>query len=775
MITIWGGIRRMDIALFFLLVLLGVCAAVAMSTPPKVAAQAGSQSSCRVLLMVDRSASIGDNWGEMRTQIDGLFTAPELQSESVALGYWTFSNVTNPGPGTNYNAPYHSYVDVVGDASGYASFMNTLPLNQAAILGGQTNYEQAFGYNNMVANNSPGNSGGVGSVEDIRNDADVLVLLTDGLPNYPVNSGDTALDGNATAVTRGHAARENYAGKTVIGAYITTEDNPDLSSLNATINGNPSDQSNVGPLEFSSIEGYLTDAISNACNVETVDYSLEPVVNADNVAVQTGDTVNFGYTVNNVSADNVNGTSAWQLYDVIINPTVAGNPLNFSSPQSACSGGGGRPYCNGIDNCAEILAMIGGRGSCNAVPTGGRGTCATTPSTSPGTGSNTFMPGPNAFYSPPRCQTIEDLPLGTRICSMLSVSKPTFGSSPSNRISNATCVTIGKTPLVQIHGGDLRVGRHFNGDEVSPSDPLAGVYTSRFKITKEASVVPNGRTYGSWVEYGVLAPGPIERIASLSGYAGQYKGYDDLLATGCDINVNKLTFANVVGDEDHSDECGYFSESTGLIPDVISALTSRTEINPGSYTTPLRLDQNSTAGLYRNVADDAQFEISTSSITKGKTFIVYVPNGTVTISDNITAANDTYANIGEIPQLIVIAKDINIRENVVRVDAWLVAKGDSSDSGVIDTCTGFASPLSSAVCNQPLRINGPVMASKLELWRTRVEATSCQITAPDDCQSVGDPAEVMNLSGSSVLWALGYGLNSSRAQTTYTIELPPYY
>lgn len=778
-------------ALFAVLVA-GIMALV--TTPHRVAAQSGPSRECRVLLMMDRSDSIDNNWPTMRTQVMNLFTAPDLQSEKVALGYWTFSNVTNPGSNQNYNKPYHDYVPVVGDPSGYASFDSSLPLNKNDILGGHTNYEQAFGYdngqpNNRAANDDPTDRVGVGNLQEMRSSADVLVLLTDGLPNYPVGSDGVPLDGNPTAVARGHAARETYAGKPVIGAYITSDPNPDLRALNATINGSENDQTNIGPLSFESIEGYLTEAIKKACNVPTSNYSLAPVTNVDGAAVQAGDTVNFSYSVNSDSPDGENGTTGWQVYDVTIDPSVNGNPLNFTSAASACSTGSSTPYCNSINNCSVILNMIGNKGTCNSVPNGGRGTCGSNPSTSPGSGSNTFVPGVNnTWYSPPRCQTIDDLPLGTRVCSLLVLNRPTGSGSIVNRGSSAECVTIGKTPLIQVYGGDIRVGKRFATD-TSTISAIPGIYTSSFKVSGSAQ--PIGRTYGSWVEYGALAPGPIKRIASLSGYAGDNGGYDSpITPAGCDQGINKLTFSNTSADESgnassHDPGCGYFAENQSLIPDIVSTAAVRQPIDPSRYALPLKFDGGSIAGVYRNDAAGATIEIGggTSEITKGKTYYVYVPHGTVFIKDNIELADDTYGdngNISDLPQLVIIAQSIKIKDTVNRVDAWLVAPGTRDNEGVVNTCvndTGNTPKLTATVCDQPLTINGPVMARELLLWRTKVDKSNpaCRIEAVTDCKNIGDPAEIFNLPASTTLWAQGNGTNPSRAQTGYTVELPPYY
>lgn len=768
-----------------------------------------AENQCNVLLMLDRSASIGDSWMTMRTQVDNLLTSDQLLDERVALGYWTFSNVPNPQPDINFNAPYHTYVSLEtgrDSVPGFATFLNPLPTDPNKILSGQTNYEQAFGYHNSAPNTSSskkdgfGNEG-IGSISDLRNDADVLVLVTDGLPNYPADDNGDPLDGNSTAVARGYAARQQYDGKKVIGVYVSNNGvTPDLSSLRATVNGNPGDNSNVYSItNFGAIEDQLTDYISGSCDVQTQDYSLTPVVSTGSSGVQAGDEINFSYSVEKTSTSGASATSPWQLYDVMIKPDAGGNPLDFNDAgRSKCPAGSSQPYCNMAftsnlaDNCGQILAMISGKGTCDPVPAGGRGECGNPPvaSTRPGSGTTTFtQPVNTEWYQPARCQIVGDLPPGTLICSMLALAKPTSSTS-TTRLSSASCVIVAKTPLLQVHGGDLRVGR---GETDAVTTP-AGVYVSRFKITKDAAVVPNGRTFGSWVEYGVLAPGPIRNMASLSGYA---RGYDGPLGPSvCDEGTNRLTFSNTPADEGrdasrHDPGCGYFTDIGDQLPDVKSAIESVPLVSPSRYTTPLTLGADSDAGRYENRTANATVElaagvVANSASSKGKHYVVSVPNGTVIIKGNITQDDGPYGSVAEIPQLVIVARDIKILDTVDRVDAWLVATGTGVSQGIVNTCvnsTGNTPNLSSGVCNLPLRINGPVIARELKSWRTLVYSGSCVITGSEGCndpksgsgKDAGSPAEVMNLPGTSLLWAYGGGSDLQQAQTTYTIELPPYY
>ncbi len=673
------------------LLLIAVCMIAMTSRSDRALAQAASSSECRVLLVLDNSTSVGSsNWNVFRNQVKSLFSNANLRSAvpSLQLGFWTFSHQET---GSNFNPDYQDYVTAFGPDSDFGTF--GAKLDSAPLNGSYTNYAQGFGYNPVRNGDTNTFALQLNTNPDIRRiahspdkgDPDVIALLTDGAPNHPgsINperpqDGEYWGDGNPSATGTAYQARMNYPGTNVIAGFINPEDTATaLKYLARSINNDDNaNASNIGPLEFdNSLSTFLASKIPPACNVQTADYDLKPIVQSNDAVVSSDTAPTFNYSVRNDTTDSTDGISSWQIYDVTINPDVSGNPF-------IC---GSNSYCDNRPDCPAILGLFGGRGTCQlSKDDNNNGNSAS---------NTTFPPDVKQLYTNRQAtiDNLDTLPLGTRVCRVLQLRTPS--GTTQYRVYGA-CSVIGKVPLVQIHGGDLRVGRNFSGDN-TVADPNAGVYTSRFKITKDPATVPNGRTYGSWVEYGVLAPGPIRSMASLSGYAGGNGGYDGSLSTNsCDLNINKLTFANIVRDPTHPErntECGYLAENPGLIPDVISSLTSRTPLNSSSYTLPIRFDQNSAAGLYKNAAANANVEISTSTIansptTKGKAYIVYVPQGTVTISDDITQAGDTYGNISEIPQLVIIARNINIRDNVKRVDAWLIAPGTRDGEGVINTC-----------------------------------------------------------------------------------------
>lgn len=765
--------------LFTLFVLFVILLAAA---PRNTSAQA--VPTCDVVIALDKSSSIGaDNLDILKDNIKNLLAYFSNRSD-VRVAYWSFSH----SDAADFNQPRHDYVST-DNTSSRLDFVNSLPT--ADQLEGQTDYAQAYGYsagdpdpdaihsiNDITL--TPNNA-----VSSIRSQADVVVMLTDGEPNYPGGSNN-----NPAAVYAGRKARLSYSNDVrMVGGYIT-DSNTVPESLYETINGpGPNNRDNVGPVTFgdAQIYEYVRAKIEQACGEppQVSGYALQPKADANPLAVRKGSTVNFGYQVQMNSSDSTppgSQTTGWKLYDVTIKPEVTGNPLDFTSPQSRCGNNGGGAYCDDVTGCGAIYALMGGAAN---------GTCDTV--SDRGSGTSTFNMGQNLFYSPNRNVTVGDYPGGTRICSILVLDVATQSGSV-NRASSAACSIVGYTPLVQVYGGDVRAGRYF-ADDTSIRDVNSeeyrkvGVYTSQFKINENQSIVPNGRTYGSWVEYGVLAPGPIEKIASLAGFAGPNGGYDATIdTTVCDTALNHLTFANDVRTSGRTSKCGYYpSDKIGSIPDIVSAVTTKPVIE-GSYPQPFKIDsstQTSNDGkIYKTDATTTNFEIGggDSKLEKSKSYIIYVPNGTVTISSNIDyAVTDSsnpaahYSDIKDIPQLVIIAKDINIKEGVRLVNAWLIAAGDGDSGGKLDTCTGYTGALSASVCRDDLTINGPVMARDLDLWRTKVSLNNCVINQPDDCSHEGDPAEMINLPGSTILWTQGFNQNAARARTTSTVELPPYF
>ncbi|MFZ2125160.1 MAG: hypothetical protein WA087_01740, partial [Candidatus Saccharimonadales bacterium] len=147
-------------------------------------------------------------------------------------------------------------------------------------------------------------------------------------------------------------------------------------------------------------------------------------------------------------------------------------------------------------------------------------------------------------------------------------------------------------------------------------------------------------------------------------------------------------------------------------------------------------------------------------INKGQWIVINAPTANVTINGNINYTGETLMTIDQIPQVIIIANNINIVDSVTNVDAWLVA------GGYINTCSSvnIAAPLSASICDDRLTVNGAVLAQKIYLRRTAGSGVG---------NASGDPAEVFNLRADAYLWSMARANSNGHVQTVDTIELPP--
>lgn len=347
-------------------------------------------------------------------------------------------------------------------------------------------------------------------------------------------------------------------------------------------------------------------------------------------------------------------------------------------------------------------------------------------------------------------EQIGDLEVGSKLCYGMSVkayNRNLTNSSPEWRHSPAECVIIGKKPKVQVWGSDLSVGRRFAND--TSATQSSNVETS--KSIKDGGT----KTFGSWVEYGVFAPGTIDGASSAAGLAGQ-----DGNSSSNQTDWSRLTFAN--GGHTATSGCngtvrfGCFAKpgAMGAIPDVAARLAPKaTNSTPQLNGSPI----DTLSGTYYANGSPT---ISGGTIAKGRSVVIKAA-GTVRISGNINYTTDRLSSISEIPQVVIIANQIIIDEGVTNVDAWLIANGTS---GSIYTCGAFKATLTSKVCDQRLTVNGPVMAKKLFLQRTAGSGTGA---------ASGEPAEVLNLRSDAYLWAINQAGGQGSVRTLETKELAP--
>lgn len=715
------------------LVIVAAAAIWAMSRMPVTHAQTNDNSDriCRAAMIIDRSGSVGAQGVEtIRNQIRRLFQPTGIYDDKVQLAFWVFSDGAVQGGNGNYNYPFSGYVTSKGETPSFMTALNSI------VSTGGTNYQQGFGYNGGTRNPALG---------DIIDNTDIIVFMSDGQPNAPTGFGSSS----PQEVGRQTALKHINAGRILIGGSVGQAV---VSVMNYTVTGNANDSSHTFTVSdnYGDLAAKLKQQISTKChelfppepcpynqNITKDDpactpptaaaYNLLPLVTSDNTVISSDESASFTYRVTNESQNVTTGDVGWSIKQVVVDKGQSADPLSYGSDT----------YRDGY-SCAALMNLINNHGTCQD---------------NVATGTKKFAPGAttlSALETAGASQLVvqDKWPVGTKVCYVLAVNKPTEKDSPKDRFSRAVCVVIGKRPTVQVYGGDLSVGKRFAND-TEPVDMTDVKVQAGVTIKGD----PINRVFGSWVEYGVLSPGPVIGVASGSGLEGGYPA-----TTGETQGFwSKLTFANA------NNNYGSFTDAWTL-PDTAGALLS----NSGTVTQVAETEKtfNGTvpSGIYEKQTGDLTLHGGT--LDKGSKVIVSVPNGTVTIDGNLAYNDGPYSSIKDIPRLVIIARAINVKASVTQIDGWLIARNSptSTGGGTVNTCSDGPASLSITDCDQTLRINGPVMARHLLLRRTAGSGSG---------EASGEPAEIINLRADAYLSSIAARGDATLPMTTSTTELPP--
>jgi len=342
-----------------------------------------------------------------------------------------------------------------------------------------------------------------------------------------------------------------------------------------------------------------------------------------------------------------------------------------------------------------------------------------------------------------RSSTIGTEDVGTRICYAMSV-QPRADDSTNWEHSGLYCYLIAKKPKVQIYGSDLRAIGAGKGNVTTS--------TGRF----------NGSSYGSWSEYGIFASGKVDAMASGSGYAG------GVSSTNLCTSLSLLTFANATNPASPTCDATKIGGYKGPSTSSVDALISRFVVTSGAPNITGTKDIQTLASNTVYPGSGTISLTSTGTVPKGKWVVINAPSATVRITQDIRYDTGVFSSPADIPQLVIIARNIIITDNVTNVDAWLVTKSTTATDGIVNTCDapGITEPvkLTAGVCNAKLTVNGPVYASHLLLYRTGGTGNTAA--------TAGDPAEVFNLRPDAYMWASALP-GGNVARTVMTTELPP--
>ena len=432
------------------------------------------------------------------------------------------------------------------------------------------------------------------------------------------------------------------------------------------------------------------------------------------------------------------------------------------------------------------------------------------------------MTNPKGFF-------VDDVAPGTTICYMFSVF-PASGNDPGGGgyLSDTTagdswahsepvCVVAAKRPLSTVQGAGLFSpgGISVNQTTKTPcfSDPtFTGIHGAMVDSCWDPIVGSGSRSvFGSWSEYEIVSGhGPTSGwMASGSGF-----GYTQIPRTlspsiagfrtrfwpshywhpgAATIGLNHVVPPGSGAADFPDGSAPHPADSLEHNPLTITNFGG----NFTAYEPPMRHSNlgrliqrlSEITTIYDPITNESTHTISRrcsnlSNVVPG-TSVLCLSDTTVTISQDIVI-DGGFSNISDLPQVIIMAPNIIISENVERVDAWLVtarsarAGGDMSmgadqiwglaEGGAIGhvyTCDSrtAVTTVSDRVCNRPLIINGPVIVGTA-LHNIRTGGAGIG-------RESANPSEVFNLRADTYLW-LHYRIQDNRAaHTSVVFELAP--
>lgn len=362
-----------------------------------------------------------------------------------------------------------------------------------------------------------------------------------------------------------------------------------------------------------------------------------------------------------------------------------------------------------------------------------------------------------------------------------------------------SCRTIAKKPNFQAWNANLYTeGR---------------IETSQSNKYEQARIGTNNdanRVFGSWEEYIAIAKKTISGFGS--GASLGYNASNLSLVGGHSPTSNLCDLSNLTISNTDCSKIGRARIS--LSEAVLNRIFARyfpynlETNNPSSVINVNRAsklsvtaDSNVTTAEYIATSGNASIDNTIVRPKNSPVLVIRVP-GTLTINANIcygggACANntnnslilanrnsETFSSLSELPQIIILANNINISANVTQIDAWLVTVGTVANEGIVDTCAGFIIGSSSSNdCNKTLLINGPTIANTILLNRTAGAWTRTNFNQNDGPGASNDlsddgsvtPAEIFNYRPDTLLWSYGQSQDFSQATVTYERELPPRY
>ncbi|MBR5389652.1 hypothetical protein IK146_03780 [Candidatus Saccharibacteria bacterium] len=344
----------------------------------------------------------------------------------------------------------------------------------------------------------------------------------------------------------------------------------------------------------------------------------------------------------------------------------------------------------------------------------------------------------------------DHLPITAKVCFAIGIQPTNSGSNGygvnsnefSNKwtISDATCVNIGKHPMVQIWGGSTFTS--------------GGIVTSTTVTTRNNVKL----TYGSWDDYMLIANGQIDSMASGAAYISG-------LANPTTCKISSLTIAN--------DKCNATDKEIGK-----SGVYSSYSLIDSIYDYYIKDRDKYTDISTSNRVEGKSHYINTEVLNEASgnyPIIIYnhdnnYPDVYIKSDINIGYSTRKYKDIN-IPQVIIYTRgNVYIDPAVTHLDAWILAKGD------VMTCADGDGEnvrnINVERCGNKLTITGPIVTNKI--WFDRTANGDAYIDENGN-STIAESAELLDFSPAIYLFGYNETSNDSQPLTTYLHKLPPRY
>lgn len=414
----------------------------------------------------------------------------------------------------------------------------------------------------------------------------------------------------------------------------------------------------------------------------------------------------------------------WQVTKFLIYPedTPVNKPMNLNSTQEPCQYYAGGKNCetkfsgsNQFDS-SSIYSIVGGHN-----PLAGLMRIHITPG-SVGGSIPKAIPSSTTGFADSKYD-VDNLPTGTKVCFGVSVNQWQIGNSAnSNKTiqwahSKPECFVVSKKPYFSVE----------NGLVVSGGKIITGLNKRK----------GNNNVAGSATEYAAISGGRISPQFSTSLLLdGSVR-----VQTADYMNWHRLTLANP-----DPNNLGSFGKPPEDLIKAIDYFRVRGKSHNGNFVTHQ-------AGVY---------------VVKGK----------ATISGNIV---DTKTNNGansgnprSIQQMVIIADEIEIKNNVTQIDAWLMTSGVLSTSDHALTDAG----VKAGADESKLVINGPVYAEHIRLRRkygSGIKSDKNPNNLASGKDQLSEPAERFIDNTDTYIWGYYNSLERGQYQTVYMREVAPRY